>query len=143
MIIINIGSKLDLLNTYFSNNITLSNLFSWGIYNGKPLENQSWLTLYFRLESNKTLVDDDSKRNLTKRSTFEFVIITNQKNIPDVEIYEALDTLINEITDKEIDLSWFKIKAIREITQSWILVDTNENPCLIAQFQIDYKSQYL
>ena len=140
--IINIWSKSDLLNTYLSNNVILSNLFNWWIYSWKPLENTNWLTLFFTLENNQTLIDDDSKRLLTKRALFEFTIVTNKKEIPIVEIYESLDILVNEICWKEIDLSWFKILWIQEWIQSWILVDTNDNPLLIAQFKIDYKSKY-
>jgi hypothetical protein len=57
-------------------------------------------------------------KNLLKRGLFEFVIVSNNKAISNVEIYEALDTLSNEICEKQIDLNGFIIYNIFEENQS-------------------------
>lgn len=142
--IINIWSKLDLLADYLTTNATLNTLFSWWIFSWKPLEVWEDFILYFWLDNNIPLVENDRKwqKNIKKRWFLDFVIITNKKDTPDVVIYEALDTLSNEIVWLEIDLSWFKINWIQEWNQSWVLADENENKLLIAQYQFDYQSLY-
>lgn len=144
MTIINIGRKFDLIQEYLSNNTTISALFLWGIFAWKPLDVWSDLSLYFGLSNNAPLIETDRKwqKNLKKRALLEFVITTNKKNIPEVEIYEALDILSNEIVWLQIDLSWFIIHWIQEWNQSWVLIDTNQNPLLIAQFEFIYKNNY-
>ncbi len=144
MTIINIWAKFDLLQAYLTNNSTINALFPWGIYAGKPLTVGSDLSLYFSLSNNDPLVDNDRcwQKNISKRALIDFVITTNKKNTPEVVIYEALDTLSNELVWSNIDLSWFSIYWIQEWNQTGVLVDTNENPLLIAQFQLDYKNNY-
>ena len=144
MTIINIWSKFDKLQEYLSNNATLSSLFAWGIFAWKPLNTTSDLCLYLSLANNNPLVENDreGQKNLKKRALIDFVITTNKKNTPEVVIYEALDTLSNEIVGSEIDLSWFIINGVNEWNQSGVLVDENENPLLIAQFQFDYRNNY-
>lgn len=144
MTIINIWSKFDKIQEYLENNATILALFPWWIWAWKPLDVWSSLSLYFWLSNNAPLIETDRKwqKNLKKRALFEFVITTNKKDIPEVEIYEALDTLSNEIVWKAVDLSWFIIHWIQEWNQSWVLMDTNENPLLIAQYEFDYKNNY-
>lgn len=144
MTIINIWAKFDKLQEYLSNNSTINALFPWGIYAGKPLNVDSQLSLYFSLATNNPLVENDRKgqKNLKKRALLDFVLTANKKDTPEVVIYEALDILSNEIVWSEIDLSWFIINWIQEGNQTGVLYDTNENPLLIAQFQVDYKNKY-
>lgn len=144
MTIINIWSKLDLIQAYLKANTTLNDLFTWWIYAWKPVEVWATLSLYFGLSNNTPLIETDRKwqKNLKKRAIMEFVITTNKKDIPEAEIYEALDTLSNEIVGKEIQLTGFLINGIQEGNQSGVLVDTNENPLLVAQYDFDYKNNY-
>lgn len=77
----------------------------------------------------------------------EFYIIGNDKNMPDVEIYEALDALSNAIVtigsdDDIIDMGDMIVHSIAEGAQSGILRETDENPYLIAQYNILYKYRY-
>ncbi len=144
MTIVNIWSKVDKIEEYLSWNTILDNLFVWGISAGKPIIQSEGLSLYFALTNNSVLVNTSRKdgKNLVKRALFEFVIVSNNKAISNVEMYEALDTLSNEICEKHIDLDGFTIYNIFEENQSWVIVDTNENPILIAQYNFDYKSKY-
>jgi uncharacterized protein with NRDE domain len=144
MSIVNIWSKLDLIQSLLVWNTTLNTLFSWWIFAGKPLDVWDDLSLYFWLSNNTPLIETDRKwqKNLKKRALFEFVITTNKKDTPEVEIYEALDILSNEIVWLEIDLSWFTINWIQEWNQSWVLMDVNQNPLLVSQYFIDYTSLY-
>lgn len=145
MSIINIWSKFDLIQDWLKSNTTLDNLFPWGIWAWKPINVDSWMSLYFWLSDNSPLVESDRKwqKNIKKRAFLEFVITTNKKDIPEVEIYETLDTLSNEIVGGDkVDLSWFIINWIQEWNQTWVLVDTDWNPLLIAQYQFDYKNNY-
>ena len=145
MTIINIWSVFDRIQEYLSDNITISALFQWWIYAWKPLDISSWLSLYFSLVNNSPLIETDRnwRKVIKKRALLDFVIITNKKDTPEVVIYEALDSLSNEIVGKEINLNWFIINWIQEWNQSWILVDTNENPLLISQYEIDYETQLI
>jgi hypothetical protein len=97
------------------------------------------------LTNNTKLVETDRqwRKVIKKRALLDFIIITNKKDTPDVAIYEALDTLSNEIVWIEINLNWFIINWIQEWNQSWVLVDTTENPLLIAQYEIDYETQLI
>ena len=143
--VINIWSVFDRIQEYLSDNITISALFPWWIYAWKPLDISSWLSLYFSLSNNSPLIETDRnwRKIIKKRALLDFIIVTNKKDTPDVEIYEALDTLSNEIVWIEINLNWFIINWIQEWNQSWVLVDTNENPLLIAQYNIDYETQLI
>lgn len=142
--ITNLWSKLDLFESYLSSNTTLANIFTGWISIGKPITKLNWKTLYLSLINNNVLIDSNRKdwKNIYKRALIEFVIVTNQKDIAHVEIYENLDTLSNEICWKEINLDWFKIKTIKEENQSGILVDSWENPLLIASYLVDYIAKY-
>lgn len=138
----NIGSQLDKIQEYFESIPALS-IFE--IYAGKPITQPDWLYLYFSLANNSAKVWDDSKWTLYKEALFDFVIVWNEKNLPDVELYEALDTLSNSIRTfwkEKIDLTDFTIFSIEEWNQSWILRDTNDTPYLIAQYNFIYKYLY-
>ena len=102
------------------------------------------MSLYFSLESNSNLITTSrtSWGTLEKRAILEFVIVSNKKNTPDVVLYEALDTLTNEICEKQILLDTFKILSINEGNQSGVVYDVNENPIIMAQYQVDYESKY-
>lgn len=144
MTITNIWSKFDLIADYFSSISNLTDVFTWGIYAWKPLDVDSSLSLYFSLSNNAPIVETDRDwwKDVKKKALLDFVITTNKKDTPEVVIYEALDILSNEIVWSEIDLSWFIINWIQEGNQTGVLYDTNENPLLIAQFQVDYKNKY-
>jgi len=142
--ITNIWSKFDLLQTYLAWIPSLSNLFIWWITAWKPIEVWNNLSLYFWLSRNSPLVtnDRDWNNNLVKRATLEFVITTNQKNIANVVIYEALDILSNALVGQWIALTWMSISSVQEWIQSGIIYDTNANPLLIAEYDFTYKSIY-
>jgi len=142
--ITNIGAKFDLLQAYLVNNATLTALFPWWITAWKPIIVWNQLSLYFELNSNAPYVTNDRNwdNNLVKKATINFVITTNQKNVANVVIYEALDTLSNVLVWNPIYLTWMDINSVQEGIQSGILYDKNANPLLIAEYDFVYKSSY-
>lgn len=147
MKIINIWTVFDNLQKQLSENTVLDNLFVWWIYSGKPIHTVNWLALYFGLTTNNTYIETDRnwQRILMKKAIMEFVVVWNKKNIPDVEMFEAFDVLVNEIVDKQFilankDLELVEVLNISELNQTWVVYDTNENPIIVWQFEFIYKN---
>ena len=141
--IVNIGTKIDLMEAHFSTLLPLIDIFEDRIYAWKPAATQSGMTLYFSEVTNSELVGSDNTYKSTfKRAVFDFVIITNKKDTPDVVLYEHLDKVSNEICWKGFSLWEFKVFWIQEGNQSGVVEDEGENPLIVAQYAIDYKSIY-
>lgn len=144
--IVNIWNRGDLITTYLKNIAVVNNKFPWWIYFWKPLiEPAKWMYLYLQLENNSTKISSDNYGIICKTALFDFVIVGNDKSLADVELYEALDLLSNNIRTMDktsIDLSWFKIMNIEEWSQSWVLRNEKENPFIIWQYNIIYQYLY-
>lgn len=142
--IINFWSIVDKFEAFLSDNTNISWLFVGWISAWKPIIQWEWLSLYFSLENNSPLISSSRKNSwvINKRALVQFVLVSNKKDTPQVELFEALDLLTNEICEKRIFLDTFEILGINEDTQSWVTYDENENPIIIALYQIDYKSKY-
>ena len=143
----NIWSQLDKIVNYLNTKSSLTTLFTGWIYAWRPIvKPTTWMYLYFMLENNSPKISSDNYWVHSKNALFDFYIIWNNKSKPDVELYQALDTLSNEIRTfwkDKIDLNWFIINSIEEWNQSGVLRDKNENPYIICQFDIIYKYLYL
>lgn len=143
--IINIWSKQHLLRTYFLTKDRVTATFPGWLLVWKPVSVPTWgMYCYFALDTNSEKVGNDSVGTVMKEGLFDFYICANDKNTPDVEIFEALDTLSNAILTEQwsnISLDSFKVSYIVEGAQSGILRD-EENPYLIAQYRIGYKYLY-
>ena len=138
----NIGSQLDKIQEYFE---WIPALDIFEIYAGKPITQPDRLYLYFTLANNSIKIQDDSSWAIYKEALFDFVIVWNKKDIPDVELYEALDLLSTNITTfgkTKIELTDFEIFSIQEWAQSGVLRDVNDTPYLIAQYNFIYKYLY-
>lgn len=144
----NIGAYLDELQAHVASFSQITDIFSTRIYAGRPIiVPTTGKYLYFQMLNNSEKVGNDRNGTVKKIALFEFYIIGNDKNLPDVEIYEALDTISNNLVtiggdDDEIALWDLIMHSISEGAQSGILRETDENPYLIAQYNILYKSQY-
>lgn len=134
--IINIWAKLDLIQE------KLEELTSLNVFAGKPIQEPTWMYVYFELQTNSAKIRDDSTWVLYKEALFDFYIISNNVSTPDVELYEKLDQISNSITWFRIDLNWFEILDIQEWNQSWVLRNDKNNPLVIAQYSIIYKYLY-
>lgn len=139
--IVNIWEFLDLIQE----KITALNPW-FPIYAGKPSDELDWKACYFYQVSQWPKIADDSKWVHKKEALMEFVVISWQKNTPDVELYEMLSSIVNKILLEEWD-SWtltggFKIGSIREGSQSGVFHDVKERPYIIAQFFFIYQSRY-
>ena len=145
--IINIGSKGDKIITYLKNITVVNQMFTWWIFFWKPvIEPKNWPYLYINLENNGVKINSDNKGVRAKVALFDFVIVGNDKTIPDVEMYEMLDLLSNNIrtfNKTSIDLDGFKILNIEEWQQSGVLRTEKENPFIVAQYNIIYQYLYL
>jgi hypothetical protein len=137
----NIWSHLDKIKTYIENKVNIFDfIFVW-----KPVKNIKGLCLFFSLENNEKQIVTDVRWTERKVWLFDFFVIWETKEMPEVEIYEAYDSFSNLIlTDKieNIDLWGFTIHSITEWNQSWILRDSTDRPFLIAQIYISYTYQY-
>lgn len=143
----NIWAYIDELQAYIAGITAVSDVFSTRIYAGKPIIVPTGKYLYFQLLNNSEKVGNDRVGGTKKMALLEFYIIGNDKNMPDVEIYEALDALSNAIVtigsdDDIIDMGDMIVHSIAEGAQSGILQETDENPYLIAQYNILYKYRY-
>lgn len=140
-VVANIGSYLDLIQEKIT---TLSLWFP--IYAWKPIDELSWEWCFFYLVSNGEKIWDDSTWMHLKEALFEFVLISWEKNTPDVVLYEMLDTLANKIILESWarwEFTWgFKINSIREGNQTGVFKDVKERPYIIAQFSMIYQSRY-
>lgn len=145
----NIWAYLDKLQVYFKANTSINTLFEWRIYAWKPIGDLQGKSLFFSLVNNSEQVRSDVSWTLRKRGTFEMFFIGGGKWVPEVEIYEALDSFSNAFcTDctQNIEL-WditdsFVIHSIEEGNQSWILRDAKDNPFLIGTYTITYTYRY-
>lgn len=137
----NIWSYIDLIQEKLT---TLSLWFP--VYAGKPIDELDGNGCFFYLVSNGEKVSDDSQWVHIKESLFEFVLISGNKNTPDVVLYEMLDSLVNKIILEAWDrwelTWWFTIQSIREWNQTGVFKDVNDRPYIIAQFFIIYQSRY-
>ena len=141
---ININSKLDLLTLYFRANTALNTLFVWWINAGLPVENVNWLSLFFFSpndikETSSSIVWWIATR---RKAIFNFVIVWNKKDIPDVEMFEHLDILTNEITWNFINLGWFLIRTINWEWHNWLQYDKKQNPIIVWEYEIIYQPEY-
>lgn len=143
--IINIWAKQHLLRTYFLTKDKVTVTFPGWLFVWKPISvPTSGMYCYFTLDTNSEKVWNDYVWTTVKEWLFEFYICANDKNTPDVELFEALDTLSNAIITEQwsnISLDSFKVMYIIEWVQSWVLRD-EENPYIIAQYRIGYKYLY-
>lgn len=140
MSIINIGSKLDKIQAYIED----LELFEW-VYAWKPITEPTGVYLWFEMVNNSPKLWDDSEWTLLKEWLFNFHIVSNDKNTPDVVLYEKLDELSNELRTMNKDkiiLDDFEIWNIEEANQSGVLKDIKENPYIIAQYTMIYKYRY-
>lgn len=144
--IINIWNRWDKIVTYLKT-ITALNIFTGWIYFWKTIvKPTNWMYLYFTLENNSPKISSDNYWVYAKTWLFNFCIVWNDKAKPDVELFEALDILSNNIRTfwkDRINLDWFEIMNIEEWNQSWVLRDKNENPYIIWQYEMIYKYLYL
>lgn len=143
----NIWSNLDKIVWYLKTKSSIVAKFPWGIYAWRPIVQPIWwMYLYFMLENNSPKISSDNYGVYAKNALFDFYIIWNNKSLADVELYEALDLISNEIRTfgkQKIVLDWFEIYSIEEWNQSGVMRDKNENPYLICQFEMIYKYLYL
>lgn len=140
-IIVNIWEFLDLIQE----KITSLNP-GFPVYAWKPSDELQWKACYFYQVSQWPKIADDSTWVHKKESLMEFVVISWQKNTPDVELYEMLSSIVNKILLEE-GAAWelpggFKIWSIREWSQSGVFHDVKERPYIIAQFFFIYQARY-
>lgn len=141
----NIWAYLDKIQAYLKANTTINTLF-WGrIYAWRPIGDLQGKSLFFSLINNSIQVAWDRNGTIRKKASFEFYIIGGGKWVPEVELYEALDVVSNEIITEcstTIDLDGFFLHSIEEWNQSGILRDAKDNPFLIATYNISYTYKY-
>ncbi len=142
----NIWAHLDKIVWYFKTKSSIVAKFPWGIHAGRPITQPAWgMYLYFMLENNSPKISSDNYWTYSKTWLFNFYIIWNNKSLADVELYEALDLLSNNIITfwkEKIKLDGFDIFSIQEWNQSWVLRDKKENPYIICQYEVIYKYLY-
>lgn len=85
------------MQAYLVGKTELNTLFGGRIYAGRPIIIPTGKYLYFQLVNNLPKISNDRNGTIKKMAVFEFYIVGNDKNLPDVEIYEALDILSNNI----------------------------------------------
>jgi hypothetical protein len=146
MSIINIGSRLDLVQSYISGLTGISTTFAGGFFSGKPIVEPAWLYAYFTLDRNAPKISSDVNGIIRKEATLTFAIVEGQIDSPDVVLYEALDTLSNQLctecNDSVINLSWFYIYSIEEGNQSGVIRWENHRAYIVADYTLIYKYRY-
>ena len=147
MTVINIGNRGDKIISYLKSISVLNTLFTWGIYFGKPIvEPTTWMYLYLHLQNNAQVkISSDNYGTYSKTAQFDFVIVGNDKAMPDVELYEALDLITNNIRTfgkSSITIDDFTIMNIEEGNQSGVIRTDKQNPRLIGEYYITYKYLY-
>jgi hypothetical protein len=94
----NIGAYLNELQAHIAGKAAISAIFSTRVYAGKPVTPpETGAYMYFQMLNNGEAVGDDRKGTLKKRALFEFYIIGNDKELPDVDLYTWLDVVSNAI----------------------------------------------
>lgn len=139
----NIWSQIDKIQAYIAWISAVLEVFAGWIFAWKPIiEPKNGKYLWFELINNSPKISNDTTGTTIKSALFHFYIVWNNKSVPDVELYEAIDILSNSILTAEKDkiiLEDFEIWNISEWNQSWVVKDTNENPYIVAQYTIIYK----
>ena len=144
----NIGAYLSNLQAYIAGKTAISTIFSTRIYAGKPITPPgTGAYMYFQLLNNSELTGDDRSGTTKKKALFEFYLVANDKATPDEDLYTWLDAVSNALVtiggdDDAITLGALKAHSIDEGQQSGVLRETDENPYIIAQYHISYKSLY-
>lgn len=116
------------------------------VYAGKPIIEPKWKYAYFRLESNRPSISDDTSGILHKKADFDFIFVGGSRDMSDREIYEMLDDFSRKfLTEKN---EWiilgknFKIFSILDGDQSGVMRNEKENPLLLAVFSLRYQYRY-
>lgn len=143
MTIKHIWEKFEELQAFIVGKTAISNIFTWGIMAWKPfLKENPWQSyLYFEISSNNPIVESNrtTKKILEKEAVIDFYLVFPDKWTPDVEIYEALSVISNNICEQEILLGDLKVSEILEWNQTWVVRADNDTPFLYAQYVFYYE----
>jgi hypothetical protein len=137
--IVNFHTQLGAFYTWIA-----TKWLSFPVYAGKPITEDSDVYGYFKLVQNTTITSDDNKGYMVKKATLDFAIIWQKKDISDMQMWVYLDSLSNAVCTLS-ESSWFDmwdvyIYSIEEGNQSGVERDDNQNPYIVAEYFVTYKS---
>jgi len=130
----------DLLVQYLKTKVTLTNLFTGGIFFGTPWKMKDWFTLYIRAF--------DNPNGMNSRVRVECSIYW-QQNTPDQLLLNAVDTLKDEFIGNcawhhkpnLLPSVWYKIHDIKNSTMVWPDRDLDNNMQVIKKDFIFYYNE--